>query len=185
MVAYDDIWAMTYLERRVRAWWRRNGATAADLLLAAEHDFSPLVERSPQKFDGDPMSGSAQGGRRSVRTNGSAGLSAIDRGAYKMAADADGRIVVLPQGEFFQTAASIRWMCSIRALSLFLAFESLSLLAGSLEPVFEYASGSSNSNFAPHDLGRYPRADGQVLCCRRRQEDGREPDASGGIYSEA
>ena len=33
LLAYDDLWSLTYLERRVRPYWRRNGATAADLLL--------------------------------------------------------------------------------------------------------------------------------------------------------
>src|ERR1035441_6257000 len=40
MLAYDDLYAIEYFERKERAWWRRNGATAADLVRSArrEHD---------------------------------------------------------------------------------------------------------------------------------------------------
>src|SRR5262249_13842103 len=32
MLAYDDLYAIEYFERRERAWWRRNGAEVNDLL---------------------------------------------------------------------------------------------------------------------------------------------------------
>ena len=35
MLAYDDLYSIEYFERRKRAWWRRNGADATDLLRSA------------------------------------------------------------------------------------------------------------------------------------------------------
>jgi hypothetical protein len=35
VLAYDDIYSIDYFQHRLRAWWRRNGATAADLIAAA------------------------------------------------------------------------------------------------------------------------------------------------------
>jgi len=32
MLAYDDVYAIEYFQRRERAWWRRNGAEAADMI---------------------------------------------------------------------------------------------------------------------------------------------------------
>ena len=54
LLAYDDIWSMTFLERRVRSYWRRDGATAADLLSMGERDFASLLKRS-EAFDQELM----------------------------------------------------------------------------------------------------------------------------------
>ena len=98
LVAYDDVWAATYLHRRVRAWWRRNGATAADLLTAAERDFSSLAERSA-KFDADLMSDLRKaGGDHFAQMAALAYRQSI--GAHKMAADADGTLLFFPKENF-------------------------------------------------------------------------------------
>jgi hypothetical protein len=44
--AYDDLYSIEYFHQRLRPYWRRNGAQAADLLATAERDpgqelFSP------------------------------------------------------------------------------------------------------------------------------------------------
>ena len=163
---------MTYLERRVRAWWRRNGATAADLLLAAEHDFSPLVERS-QKFDGDLMADLRKaGGDRFAQMGALAYRQSI--GAHKMAADADGKLLFFPK-ENFSNGCIDTVDVFYPSSPLFLLLNP-KLLAGSLEPVFEYASMPRwGFNFAPHDLGRYPRADGQVYGGGEKTEENQMP----------
>ena len=50
VLAYDDVYSIEYLMRRLRPCWRRNGATAEDLLRSAFRDYPSLSERS-RKFD--------------------------------------------------------------------------------------------------------------------------------------
>jgi Domain of unknown function (DUF5127)/Domain of unknown function (DUF4964) len=54
MIAYDEIFAVSFLGRKLRPFWRRDGATPADLLLAAERDYPALVERAA-RFDDELM----------------------------------------------------------------------------------------------------------------------------------
>ena len=42
MIAYDEIYAQKFLGRKLRPYWRRDGATPADLLRIAERDYAGL-----------------------------------------------------------------------------------------------------------------------------------------------
>ncbi len=44
IVAYDEIWSIKYFGKKLRPYWRRDGATPADLLRAAERDYPSLVQ---------------------------------------------------------------------------------------------------------------------------------------------
>ncbi len=54
IVAYDEIWSIRYFGKRLAPYWRRNGATPADLLQSAEKDYPELVKRC-EEFDRDLM----------------------------------------------------------------------------------------------------------------------------------
>ena len=172
LVAYDDIWAATYLQRRVRAWWRRNGATAADLLIAAEHDYASLAERSA-KFDTDLMSDLRKaGGEHFAQMAALAYRQSI--GAHEMAADADGTLLFFPK-ENFSNGCIDTVDVFYPSAPLYLLLNP-KLLAGSVQPVLEYASMPRwKFDFAPHDLGRYPRADGQVYGGGEKNEENQMP----------
>jgi hypothetical protein len=45
LLAYDDEYSIEYFGRKLRAYWRRDGATAADLLRMAEKDYKVLQSR--------------------------------------------------------------------------------------------------------------------------------------------
>ena len=47
MLAYDDLFALEYLHRRVRAWWRRDGQDAAGLLITAAADYARVTRPVP------------------------------------------------------------------------------------------------------------------------------------------
>jgi hypothetical protein len=172
LVAYDDVWAATYLQRRVRAWWRRNGATAADLLIAAEHDFSSLVDRS-QKFDSDLMADLRKaGGDRFAQMAALAYRQSI--GAHKIVADADGKLLFFPKENL--SNGCIDTVDVFYPSSPLYLLLNPKLLTGSVEPVLEYASMPRwRFDFAPHDLGRYPHADGQVYGGGEKTEENQMP----------
>src|SRR5207248_4626949 len=67
VVAYDEIYAVRFLGQKLRPYWRRNGATAASLLQAAERDY-PALTRRCEAFDRELMADLArQGGPRYAR----------------------------------------------------------------------------------------------------------------------
>jgi hypothetical protein len=172
LVAYDDVWALTYLQRRVRAWWRRDGATAADLLAAAERDFDSLAVRS-EKFDTDLMADLRRmGGEHFAQMTALAYRQSI--GAHKIAADGDGKLLFFPKENF--SNGCIDTVDVFYPSSPLYLLLNPKLLVGSVEPVLEYASLPRwHFDFAPHDLGRYPHADGQVYGGAEKNEVNQMP----------
>lgn len=172
LIAYDDIWSLTYLECRVRAWWRRNGATAADLLTAAEHDYTSVAERA-EKFDRDLMADlRSTGGEKFAQMTALSYRQSI--AAHKLAVDADGKLLFFPKENF--SNGCIDTVDVFYPSAPLFALLNPKLLQGSVEPVMEYASMPRwRFDFAPHDLGRYPRADGQVYGGGEKTEENQMP----------
>ena len=172
LLAYDDLWSLTYLERRVRPYWRRNGATAADLLLSAEHDFTPLLQRS-EAFDRDLMADLRKaGGEHFAQMTALSYRQSI--AAHKLAVDADGTLLFFPK-ENFSNGCIDTVDVFYPSAPLFLLLNP-KLLAGSVEPVMAYASMPRwRFDFAPHDLGRYPKANGQVYGGGEKTEENQMP----------
>ena len=111
LIAYDDIWSLTFLERRVRPYWRRNGATAADLLSWGERDLPSLTQRA-EAFDLRPDGRICARPAANTSPDDGARLSAIHRRA-QTGRGCRWHAAVFPQGELPLTAVSIRWMCFI------------------------------------------------------------------------
>ena len=172
LLAYDDLWSLTYLERRVRPYWRRNGATAADLLLSAEHDFTSLLQRS-EAFDRDLMADLRKaGGEHFAQMTALSYRQSI--AAHKLAVDADGTLLFFPK-ENFSNGCIDTVDVFYPSAPLFLLLNP-KLLAGSVEPVMAYASMPRwRFDFAPHDLGRYPKANGQVYGGGEKTEENQMP----------
>ena len=172
LIAYDDLWSLTFLERRVRAYWRRNGATAADLLTAAEHDFPSLLERS-EAFDHDLMQDLRNaGGERFAQMTALSYRQSI--AAHKLAVDADGTLLFFPKENF--SNGCIDTVDVFYPSSPLYLLLNPKLLQGSVEPVMEYASLPRwRFDFAPHDLGRYPHANGQVYGGGEKTEENQMP----------
>ncbi len=88
MLAYDDLFSVEYFNRRLRPYWRRDGAEAADLLKAAERDYASLKDRC-EKFDAELMRDlRAAGGEEYARVGALAYRQTL--AAHKLAADSDG-----------------------------------------------------------------------------------------------
>jgi len=172
LIAYDDVWSLTFLERRVRAYWRRNGATAADLLTDAERDYASLAERA-QKFDRDLLADlRKEGGEHYALMASLAYRQSF--AAHKLAVDEDGSLLFFPK-ENFSNGCIDTVDVFYPSSPLFLLLNP-KLLEGSVIPIMEYASLARwRFDFAPHDLGRYPHANGQVYGGGERTEENQMP----------
>jgi len=159
MLAYDDQYSIEYFGRREQPWWRRNGAEVNDLLRSARKDHDSLLARS-LAFDGELMADMRSvGGEKYARLAALAYRQTL--AAHKLVADSDGTAMFFPKENF--SNGCIATVDVIYPSSPFTMLFSPALLQAQLEPVMEYAAMSRwKWPFAPHDLGTYPLADGQV-----------------------
>jgi hypothetical protein len=172
MIAYDDVYSIEYFERRERAWWRRNGADAADLLRLGRRDHDSLLSKSIA-FDEQLMADMRRvGGEHYARLASLAYRQTL--AAHKLAADADGVAMWFPKENF--SNGCIATVDVIYPSAPFALLFSPRLLRAQLQPVLDYSRMSRwHWPFAPHDLGTYPQANGQVYGGGERTEENQMP----------
>ncbi len=172
MLAYDDLFSIEYFQRRERAWWRRKGAEASDLIRAARREHDALAARS-EKFDEELMADMRKvGGERYARLAALAYRETL--AAHKLSADADGTAMYFPKENF--SNGCISTVDVIYPSAPFTLFFNPQLLKAQLQPVLDYARMDRwRWPFAPHDLGTYPQANGQVYGGGERTEQNQMP----------
>jgi hypothetical protein len=172
MLAYDDIFSIEYFQRKERAWWRRNGATAFDMIRSARRDHDSLLARS-QRFDDQLIADlKKSGGARYADLAVLAYRQTL--AAHKLVADADGTALYFPKENF--SNGCIATVDVIYPSAPFTLLFNPRLLRAQLQPVLDYARmGRWKFPFAPHDLGTYPQANGQVYGGGERTEENQMP----------
>lgn len=159
ILLYDDIFGIQYLHRDLPAYWRRNGMTTADLLLKAGRD-RPKIEEACAQFDREFL--------EDARAAGGPDYQDIATLAYrqclaanKIVADIDGSMLMFPKENF--SNGCIGTVDVIYPASPMFLFFHPALLKAQVKPLLEYAELPRwKFPFAPHDLGTYPHANGQV-----------------------
>ncbi|WP_019833564.1 glutaminase family protein [Sphingomonas sp. PR090111-T3T-6A] len=172
MLAYDDLDSIEYLKRRLPAYWRRNGMTMAELLAKAEKEEASL-ERRGEAFDRELVSDLERAGGRSY-----AELAVLayrqTLAAHKLVADVDGTPLLFSK-ENFSNGCIDTVDVTYPSSPFFLLFNPR-LLEAQLRPIMEYAALPRwRFPFAPHDLGTYPLANGQVYGGGERTENDQMP----------
>ncbi len=172
MLAYDDLYSIEYFERKERPWWRRKGSDAAELLRSARRDHDALLARG-KAFDEELMSDLRKaGGEQYARLAALAYRQTL--AAHKLAADIDGTPMYFPKENF--SNGCISTVDVIYPSAPFTLLFNPRLVEAQLEPVLRYAQLERwRWPFAPHDLGTYPQADGQVYGGGERTETNQMP----------
>lgn len=172
LVAYDDLFSIQYFYRNLRPWWRRKGADAGELLRAAARDFPSLRERS-ERFDRELAAALEKTGGAKYRD---VAILAYRQAlaAHKLVADIDDTPLYFPKENFSNGCIGTVDVIYPSA-PLFLATNPV-LLEAMLTPVFQYAALPRWPwPYAPHDLGTYPLANGQVYGGGEKSEDRQMP----------
>ena len=159
MIGYDDRYSIEHFGNRLRPWWRRNGMDMPELLRTAQKEYAQLRPRCA-KFDAELMADLEKaGGDHYAKLCALAYRQCI--AAHKLVADNDGTPLYFSKENFSNGCiATVDVTCP--SCPFFLLFNPR-LLAGQLLPILDYASMRRWKHaYAPHDLGTYPKANGQV-----------------------
>jgi len=159
LLAYTEEYAIEYLGRKLRPYWQRNGETVQQMLADAESQYASIEQRGRQ-FDRELTADLTRAGGPAY-----AQLAILayrqTLAAHGFAADVDGTPMLFPKENF--SNGCISTVDVLYPSSPFFLFFNPELIQAQLKPVMEYAALPRwKWPFAPHDLGTYPLADGQV-----------------------
>ncbi len=172
LAAYDDIYSLEYFRRPIRPYWRRNRATAETLLAEAVRDL-PELKRRCEQFDAELTGDLVRAGGPPYAAVASLAFRQT-LAAHKLAADLDGTALHFSKENF--SNGCIGTVDVIYPAAPFFLLFNPRLLEAQLRPVLDYArSGKWKWPFAPHDLGQYPLANGQVYGGAEESEDNQMP----------
>jgi hypothetical protein len=159
VLAYTDGYSIEYLGRKLKAYWQRNGMTESDLMGAAEADYAQL-EQKGVKFDQETMAAMEKAGGKDYQYLTSL-LFRQTIAAHKLVADVDGTPMFFSKEN--DSNGCIDTVDVTYPSSPFFLLFNPKLLEAQLEPLMRYAALPRwRFPFAPHDLGTYPLANGQV-----------------------
>lgn len=172
MLAYDDLFSIQYMKRNLRPYWRRNGWDASDLLKASANERTSLLQRCAD-FDKELTADLTKAGGEKY-----ANLCAL---AYRQCFAA-GKFVADANGQPLQFCKENNSNGCIATSDVFYPMSPQFLLFGPtlaksfIVPFMNYAASERwRFPFAPHDLGTYPHANGQVYGGGERTEENQMP----------
>ncbi|MHC4559039.1 MAG: glutaminase family protein [Planctomycetota bacterium] len=166
VLAYDDIFSIEYMGQKLRPWYYKVHGDFVSMLKACIEQY-PAIWKKSCAFDYMLLNDARE----------------IGGGAYKHLVSisyrhtwASGKVVISPDGSepwfFHKECFSNGCMATVDVsypASPFFALFSPTLLNGMISPVFEYAASEDwPYEFAPHDVGRYPKGNGQAYSRDRK-----------------
>jgi hypothetical protein len=172
MVVYDDLYSIQYMHKDLRPFWRRNGWDAAKLLNASAREL-PALQKRCVAFDQELVA--------DLRDAGGEKYAKIGALAYRQCFAA-GKFVADENGQPLHFCKENHSNGCIATSDVFypMAPQFLllnpSLAKAFIAPFMQYAiSDRWKFPFAPHDLGTYPKANGQVYGGGERTEENQMP----------
>ncbi|WP_158821701.1 glutaminase family protein [Granulicella sp. S156] len=172
LVSYTAEYAIQYLQRNMRPYWQRNNLSVEKMLDAAEAQY-PSLEARGQTFDEELTADLTKvGGEHYAAIAILAYRQTL--AAHKLVADANGDPMLFAKENF--SNGCIATVDVLYPSAPFFLFFQPKLLEAQLLPVLEYAALVRwRFPFAPHDLGQYPLANGQVYGGGEQTEEDQMP----------
>jgi hypothetical protein len=172
LLSYTEPFSIEYLNERLRPYWKRNGDTAEQMLQTAEAQYAALESRGKQ-FDTDLIADLKKAGGEAYAELATLAFRQT-LAAHGMAAGFNGEPLMFPKENF--SNGCISTVDVLYPSAPFFLFFNPALLEAQLEPVLKYSALPRwRWPFAPHDLGTYPLANGQVYGGGERTEENQMP----------
>jgi hypothetical protein len=159
MLAYDEVEAVEYLGQRLKPYWRREFADAKQLIAAAEKDYDRLTTAC-RAFDRNLLSDLTRaGGEKYAQLCALSYREALAGHGFALSTD-DRLFMFAKENSSNGCIGTVDVIYPAAPIFLLL---SPTMMEANLAPVIEYADSPRwKFPFAPHDLGTYPLANGQV-----------------------
>lgn len=169
IIGYDDLYSIDFMGQKLRPYWRRNGLDAGGLMRLSASEFDGLRQKCIA-FDDQLMADMrARGGEKYARIGALAHRESL--AANKIVADSNGQPLMFSKEN--NSNGSIGTVDVFYPAFPHFLLMSPTLAKATLVPMLEYAASPYwRFPFAPHDLGTYPKATGQVYGDGERGENG-------------
>lgn len=159
LLAYDDVYSIRYFYEDLRPYWRKDGAEAADLLKIGQAQYDDLRKRCVA-FDTELVGDLVDAGGDAY-----AQLGVLSHrqalAAQKLVADANGQLIMMSKEN--NSNGCIATVDVLYPAAPQMLLFSPTMLKASMQPLLAYAGTDLwQWDSAPHDLGQYPHATGQV-----------------------
>lgn len=168
IIAYDDLCSINYFGQWRKGYWTKKWSTIMDAIAAAFADKKETLEKSA-KFD-------AEMEERARRVGGESYVYLCNMSyrhtiaAHKLIEDEEGQVIFLSK-ENDSNGCIGTVDVSYPSVPLFLVYNA-EFVKGMLRPIFKFAACDVwEYDFAPHDVGRYPYAWGQVYAHTHRYDE--------------
>ena len=158
-VAYEDFYSIEYFGEKLKGYWTEGGDAFCDVVKKAVFEYEKICKRCDE-FDSE-LSFRAEKISHKYKDIVTLAYRQVI-GAHKLVSK-DGKLLFFSK-ECFSDGDIGTVDVTYPSIPLFLLYNP-DLVEGMLNPVFEFAEGNHgwNFEFAPHDVGLYPKANGQAF----------------------
>lgn len=180
IIAYDDLIAMNYFGEWKRAYWTKEYTSILDAIGAAFADKKTVLSKA-RDLDEDIYNKAKDFGGESYAylCNMSYRQTAA---AHKLISDEEGNMIFLSK-ENDSNGCVGTVDVSYPSVPLFLLYDT-EYVKGMLRPIFRFAKSDVwTEDYAPHDVGRYPYAWGQVYAQEPTRKGINYNNAQGTVHS--
>lgn len=169
VVSYDDIYSIEYFGKQIVPYWKRNGMTFDEVLAKGIAEYPQIAERMAA-FDEELKAEALEFGQKYYEILCVAYRESI--AAHKLI-EVDGELKFFSK-ECYSNGCIGTVDVTYPSIPLYLKY-CPELVEGMINPIFHYvAEGDWHYEFAPHDVGQYPLANGQVYGFDRKTRDMQE-----------
>jgi len=159
-VGYDDLYSIQYFKQNLKAWWKQDGkVTIEKVLSTAAMQYATVIQKCGQFNNTLYKSAEKAGGKDYAKLCVLAYRQSI--AAHSITKSPQDEILFLSK-ENFSNGCINTVDVTYPSAPLYLLYNP-KLLEGMLNGIFYFSeSGKYKQNYAAHDLGTYPIANGQI-----------------------